>query len=66
MTNLESYQHSAELLCERYFNDPEEFSIDMAELLNWANYDGFYHSVVAYIEVKYPEVYKDYFAWEDE
>lgn len=66
MTNLESYQHSVDLLCSRYFNDPEEFSIDMGELLGWANYDGFYHSVIAYIEVKYPKVYQDYFCWEDE
>ena len=66
MGNLESYQHSADLLCKRYLDDPDEFSIDIAELLNWANYDGFYHSVVAYIEVKHPEVYKAHFAWEDE
>ena len=66
MTNLESYQHSVDLLCSRYFKDPEEFSIDMGELLGWANYDGFYHSVVAYIEVKYPEVYQAEFVWEDD
>ena len=66
MTNLESYQHSADSLCKRYFDDPEEFSIDMGELLGWANYDGFYHSVVAYIEVKYPEVYQAEFVWEDD
>lgn len=66
MTNLESYQHSADLLCQRYFDDEEESAIDMGELIGYAQYDGFYHSLVAYIEAKYPKVYEDYFCWEDE
>ena len=63
--NLASYQHSADLLCKRYFSDPDDFSIDIGELLGWANYDGLYHSVLAYIEGKYPEVYKEEFEVEN-
>ena len=69
MTNLESYKHSADSICGCYFElDADEMNgaIDLDELLGWANYDGFYHSVIAYIELKYPKVYEDYFCWEDE
>ena len=76
MTNFESYQHSVDCICACYFElDADEMDSDIAftsgaigldELLGWANYDGFYHSVKGYIEVKYPEVYQAHFAWEDD
>lgn len=69
MTNLESYQHTVDSICSLYFQlnaDEMDGACDLDEVLGWANYDGFYHSVKGYIEVKYPEVYKAHFCWEDE
>jgi len=68
MTNLDSYKHSADSICGCYFEldaDEMDGACDLDELLGWANYDGFYHSVKGYIEVKHPEVYKAHFCWED-
>ena len=66
MTSYESYLHSVDVLCNRYFNDPEEGAIDLEELLAYAHYDHFLHSVKAYIDLKYPKVYADFFAYLDE
>ena len=66
MTNYESYMHSVDVLCGRYFNDTEEGAIDLDELLAYAKYDHLFNSVKGYVEVKYPDVYETHFAWEDE
>jgi len=70
MNNLESYHHSADCICKRYFDvdaDGEmEGQTDLEELLAYAHLDHLLHSVKGYIEVKYPEVYADFFSYLDE
>jgi len=67
MNNLESYQHSADCICKRYFDvdayGEMEGQTDLEELLAYAHLDHLLHSVKGYIEVKHPEVYADFFSY---
>lgn len=69
MTSYESYLHSVDCICKRYFqlNEyGEDGSCDLEELLAYAQWDHFLHSVKAYINIKYPEVYADFFSYLDD
>ena len=67
MNNFESYMHSADCICKRYFDvdayGEMEGQTDLEELLAYAHLDHLLHSVKGYIEVKHPEVYADFFSY---
>ena len=66
MTTYESYMSAVDGICAKYFDLGDEGVDLLDQLLAYAQKDMLTSSVKAYIEVKHPEVYADFFSYLDE